>query len=170
MKKIIIVLTFLISFSGFAQIQPDWFGHYKGVLKVRNEGGDKYYYHMDLIFNPVNDSAYTWTMIYMTKDSSSQTLDYTLVQRKTQYIIKDKDSSLAANDLLTNQFMSFFEINGNFLQVTYKFENDNIYFSLISNNQSGAAAGKSFYGEEIPVLYSCPLVTFQTATLNKLKE
>ena len=163
LRSIPLIFLFLNSVFGFAQIQEDWYGHYKGDLISTNAKGDSYTYNMELIFQPLTDSTWDWTIIYG-EDSLRQEREYTLILRNGNYFIDENNGIVLENKLFGNQFSSFFEVEGNYIQAIYLFENNSMEFTLTSSQKGTNTGG----GEEIPKVHSYTIIAFQTALLKKI--
>ncbi|MCH2232734.1 MAG: hypothetical protein MK078_00670 [Crocinitomicaceae bacterium] len=162
LRSIPIIFLFLSSVFGFSQIQEEWYGHYKGDLVSTNSKGDTYVYNMELVFKPISDTTWNWTIIYG-EDSLRQVRDYTLILKEDTYYIDEKNGIVLENQLFDDHFSSFFEVQGNYIQAIYKFIDGEMEF-ILTSSQLGYSTG----GEDVTDVQSYSTSAFQRAVLKKI--
>jgi len=167
MKNITLFLFLVLPFYGFNQLPKQWEGHYIGELKSENSGGNSANYHMELIVNSLTDSTYNWIIIYG-EDSLRQERKYFLIDKgNNQFDIDEDNSILLSCNLIKNQFISVFEVQGNLIHVVYTFKKRKVCFDLtMSSNRSETGNGD----EETPLVYSYETSTVQKAILKRVKN
>jgi hypothetical protein len=172
MKKIYLILLFLLPLVNYAQISEKWEGHYGGDLVIKSKGKTSQY-HMEIIFRQLNDSTYNWTIVYG-QDSLRQERKYLL--RKTdanQYVVDEQNGIVLSMNLIDKSFISAFEVQGNLIHARYTFKKNKIYFELTSSSsrsETGNINPPLDNEENIPLVYTYETVAYQSATLKRIKK
>lgn len=106
MKSTLVAFLSLIFSISFGQFPQKWEGHYFGTLKSKSISGASQEYQMELIISSINDSTWTWTIIYG-EDSLRQERRYFLKHKGgSNYDIDEGNSIVLSNNLFDNQFIS----------------------------------------------------------------
>jgi hypothetical protein len=171
MKCTFLFSLLFIVLLGNSQVPDSWLGHYKGTLISTNFQGNKTQYAMELIVQPISDSSWTWTIVYG-EDSLRQERQYQLIlNEKGQFAIDEQNSILLSAHLIGNQFISVFEVQGNLIHTTYRFEKSQVQFKLTSSSgpyETGNTVQEN--NDTIPPVTSYRTVVFQQAELKKVKQ
>ena len=174
MKNIILLIITASSLYGIGQIPENWIGHYSGELHTENISGNSNSYHMELIVKPLTDSSYYWTIVYG-EDSLRQERKYFLKHEGgNRYVIDEDNSIVLSCNLIKNQFVSVFEVQGNLIHVTYTFKKNKLYFELTSSTSKSATGNTtdsdtSASNSQIPIVYSYSTTAIQKAKLKRIK-
>lgn len=171
MKKINLILLLLLPLVNYAQISEKWEGHYAGDLTIKTQSKTSNY-HMEIIFQQLNDSTYNWTIVYG-EDSLRQERKYLLRRMATnQYVVDEQNGIVLSMNLIENSFISVFEVQGNLIHASYTFKKNKIYFELTSSSsktETGNLGSSKDNEEDIPLVHSYKTVAYQSAMLKRVK-
>jgi hypothetical protein len=171
MNKLYLLLLLFLPLVNYGQISNKWEGHYKGKLAIQTQNKTSKY-HMEIIFMPLNDSTYNWTIVYG-KDTSRQERKYLLKKTgENQFVVDEQNGIVLSMNLMGNSFISVFEVQGNLIHARYTFKKNSVYFELTSSSarsETGNLKPSSDSEETIPLVYSYQTVAYQSAILKKIK-
>lgn len=173
--KLTLVVFFSLMFSfSYGQFPQEWEGHYSGTLKSKSVTGASQEYHMELIVSSINDSTWTWTIIYG-EDSLRQERRYFLKHEGDNKFDIDEDNSIVlSNNRFNNQFVNVFEVQGNLIHVIYTFEKNKVIFDLTSSSgkyETGNTENEEELNNEgIPIVYGYETGAVQHAELKRIKK
>lgn len=160
-------VTFFIFVSitmGLSQLSEGWLGNYSGVLEITNFKGERSEVYMELHIERNTDSSYTFNIIYG-KDTTRQIRKYELFHdNNNQFKLDEKNGIILPMILFDKRLISVFEVQGNFLQVSYTLNRNNIIFRTTSSRKSLASGGE----EDIPLVQGFTPIVDQYATLKRL--
>lgn len=167
-KQVFLFIILIFSLNAQSQIQSEWEGHYRGNLNISQLSGGKSVYHMELLVQKETDSTWKWTIIYGEGDAKDER-NYTLKSKGNSiYEIDEHNSIVLSCNLIKNQFLSVFEVQGNLLHIMYTFEEGQVIFDCTSsNNKIETGGGKDQNNSDIPLVYSYNSTTVQQAVLKK---
>lgn len=144
-------------------------GHYKGELVSVNLEGKESSFGMELLIKEVSDSTYDFTIIY-SGDGVKQERAYQLYHKGPgHYLLDEKNGIILDMSYGKDRLVSFFEVQGNFIHVSYILEKKGIRFELTSSVSTQKTGGQTTEGEEIPEVQSYTTVSFQFASLKRQK-
>jgi hypothetical protein len=161
---------FILSFGSYSQLPQEWIGHYVGELTSVNLQGKTSNYHMELKLNERKDSTYNFTIIYG-EDSTRQERAYQLIpDGSNHFVLDEKNGILISMSLGNERLVSLFEVQENFLHVSYIFTENGLRFELTSSKPAGITGGTTTDShEEIPLVTAYKTIAFQSAILKKQK-
>ena len=165
----LIFLTLCSSMVTYGQLSTDWIGQYKGTLKANGLNGKEVQFAMELHIAHIDDSTYSFTIIYG-KDSLRQERAYLLeVQGENRFVLDEQNGINLPMSLINNRLVSVFEVQGSWIHVSYILKSKGIRFELTSSNFHEETGGGTADGEEIPIVKSYLTSAFQYAELKKVK-
>ena len=171
MRVLLLSLLFLFSTTAMSQLPKEWMGHYKGDLTSYNLKGDKSQFGMELILSEKKDSTYNFTIIYHVKDTTQERAYILIPDGKNKFKLDELNGIIVDINLLHNRLVSFFEVQKNFIHVSYIFGNDLLKFELTSSTLGAITGGVSNNEEEeIPLVQSFKTVAYQVAILKRVTE
>jgi 3D (Asp-Asp-Asp) domain-containing protein len=144
-----------------------WKGVWSGNLQLFNQAGLKLTVPMKLHILPTADtSRWHWVIQY---DTSKRNYELIIDEFKKEYFIDEKNSIVIPASLFDNTLVSCFEVAGSTLQASYSKMDDELLFTISSLNTSlkDKSGGIVYEGEEIPIVESYRVVSFQRAILQR---
>ncbi len=154
-----------------ADFPASWVGNWKGELKIYTGRGLGQTIPMQLRIHPVNDSTYTYGIVYG-PDEKSGLRDYQLdiIDAKNGiYRIDEKNTILMDSYLLGGKFYSTFEVLGNYLVSTTEIIEGKMIYEIISGDTEAISitGNAEHNGEPIPKVKSYPVRVRQIAILER---
>ena len=128
---------------------------------------------MNLNIKPTkNDSVYTWEVIYVLNDSTTDIRQYELVvinDSTGQYLIDEKNGIKIESYFLHHTFTSFFSVMDNFLVFSYTLVNDELIIDVFFAPQTPVSetGGIKVRNEEIPKVTTFKVSGRQRGVLKK---
>lgn len=171
-NTISLVLGLLLSTVSFAQTEKqfpeDYFGIYKGELKIINPSGEQ---SIDMEFHLTSTDttdSYNYTLVYVV-NGEAQPRNYTLKVKdrsKGEFVVDENNGIVLDAKWVGNRLYSMFEVQGNLLTTTETFYDDYMLFEITfasktSANKSGTE------GDNAVEVFSYPITTVQSARLEK---
>ncbi|UKN00483.1 hypothetical protein K6119_12150 [Paracrocinitomix mangrovi] len=171
MKLISSLFFTVISLMSFAQLPSDWMGHFEGELTSVNLAGKTANFHMELDIELNSDSTYNFTLTYG-QDEQQQKRSYLLKKADQNHYTLDEQNGIELDmNFGNNRLVSVFEVQGNFLHVSYIKTKKGFKYELSSSKKAKKTGGeKDANGNEIPAVQSYNTLSFQYATLKKTKK
>ncbi|MBC6994302.1 hypothetical protein QWY85_09745 [Neolewinella lacunae] len=149
----------------------DFVGNWRGELRIFNASGQVQAVPMELLIQPVNDSTYTYTIIYGT-DREAGKRDYYLVRGADgphHWICDEKNSLLLDGYYLGGSYRSVFTVQGSYLLANLEHRGDALEYSIQSGSTTPvrSTGGAPVDGEDIPVVEAFRVGGYQAATLRR---
>lgn len=144
-----------------------WKGIWSGNLHIFNQQGLKMQIPMKLHVLPTADTTrWQWVIQY---DTSKRNYELIIDEHKKEYYIDEKNSIIIPATLFGNTLLSCFEVMGTTLQATYMRNDDELLFTISSLNTAikDRSGGTALDGEEIPIVESYHVVSYQKALLQR---
>lgn len=169
MRVALIAILINLCTISYGQLPKNWFGHYKGELTSVNLEGKETSFGMELIIKELTDTTYSFTIIY-TGEGVKQERAYQLISKGKGHFLMDENNGIILDmSYGKDRLVSFFEVKGSFLHVSYILEKKGIRFELTSSRASQKTGGTTNEGEEIPEVQSYMTISFQYAWLKRQK-
>ncbi len=173
-KNILTILFFFILHTATLSAQSfptNWLGVWKGELSIESNKQINNV-AMELHILPIADSInyWQWTIIYVINDSIRNERVYELYKKSDsskEYFLDEKNSIILDMRYHNNTFYSHFLVNDNFLTTSYRLTERGIETCMIMSKQNNANNSGGEKG--IPMVYSYPIQSIQTALLKKYK-
>jgi len=173
MKKtllLIAVLFFINSFSQEKTLQfpDDYFGIYKGYLKIHSIRGTKEI-GMEFHLNTTDQAdQYQYMLVYIF-DGKRQERKYTLITKdasKGQFLVDENNGILLDAQLFDNNLYFMFEVEGTIITTTLRFYKNDMNFEITATNKKKqVVTGQE--NTEVSEVISYPITTVQKARLIK---
>lgn len=167
---IVFILYSLFTFSQSDSLQfpQDYFGIYKGDLKIYN-AKDEQTIKMEFHLNKTNTiGKYQYMLVYI-MNGNRQERNYTLIEKdieKGQFVVDENNGILLDAKLVGHTLYFMFEVQGNILTTTERFYNNAMDFEITFTEKSNQVeSGTS--GEEATKVISYPISVVQKAHLIK---
>ena len=150
------------------QFPEDYFGIYKGDLKIYNSAGEQTI-GMEFHLKPTDSvDIYEYKIVYI-MDDQPQPRNYTLRVKdrdKGEFVVDENNGIFLDAKWVGNCLFSLFEVQGNLLTTTEAFFDDHMLFEITFANK--ASVNKSGTEGDNPVeVLSYPITTVQSARLEK---
>lgn len=184
MKNRITSFIFALSICAFslsAQVEnkliqeefpTSWQGDWAGELQIFNTKGLQQSLPMQLLIQPIEDSAdYTFTIIYgvdIEKGTRSYVLK-TIDAEKGHYLIDEQNSIEIDAYLLGGKLVQRFEVMGNLLETFIEKRGDSLIWEIFSGKMNGEVTGDTIMnGDTIPPVQAFPMSVFQKCILTRI--
>jgi len=173
MKKTLLLIAVLFFFNSFSQektlqFPDDYFGIYKGDLKIHSIRGVKEI-GMEFHLNTTDQiDQYQYMLVYIF-DGKRQERKYTLIKKdasKGQYLVDENNGVLLDAQLFDNNLYFMFEVEGTIITTTLRFYKNNMNFEITATSKNK----KIVTGQEntdVTEVISYPITTVQKAHLIK---
>ncbi|GAB4395784.1 MAG: hypothetical protein OHK0053_06470 [Microscillaceae bacterium] len=151
------------------QIPDIWLGHWQGEMTIDNGRGPVMQVAVALQIEARTADTWQWQIRYGEGDSA-QVRNYSLKARNAalgQYLIDEHNSIVLPAFFAQQTLISFFEVQDNLIQTTYRLEGESLYFenAVAKRALSTLTGGKE--SEDIPPVKTFPVVSLQRAKLQK---
>jgi len=173
MKKTLLLIAVLFFFNSFSQektlqFPDDYFGIYKGDLKIHSVRGTKEI-GMEFHFNKTDQTdKYQYMLVYIF-DGKRQERKYTLLTKdapKGQYLVDENNGILLDAQLFDNTLYFMFEVEGTIITTTERFYENEMDFEITATNKNKkVVSGQE--NTEVSEVISYPITTVQKARLVK---
>lgn len=152
----------------------DFSGKWGGTLEIFTTKGFAQSVPMELHILPINDSTYTYTIIYG-KDKKAGKRDYLIARGPDgphHWICDEQNTILLDGYYLGNVYQSVFTVMGTYLVSNVEHRGDHLLYSIQSGSEKAirSTGNQTHEGEEIPEVKSFKSVGFQRAKLTLIKE
>jgi hypothetical protein len=173
LKGLLKALIFLSVFQVNAQekdakFPDDFFGVYKGDLKISNPKGEQTL-QIEFHLQPTDSiGKYEYKLVYIA-DGNRQERDYTLIEKnaeKGEYIVDENNGILLDTKFVNNTLYAMFEVQGNILTTTERFYDEGMYFEITFSGKAKANTSQTTDEDPIAVI-SYPITVVQSAHLIK---
>lgn len=177
MKYLIFLLFFPLSLASqkIADFPRDFLGIWTGDLAIFTPQGQVQSVPMQLHILPVNDSTYTYTIIYG-EDVEKGKRDYLLRQGKEgphHWIVDEQDGILLDNFYIGGVLHGPFSVNGTLLYSSLSLEGENLAYTISSGRASAYRNSRASAGqegtEETYEVAAFEVRNFQKASLKRKK-
>lgn len=173
MKRLLIIVMILGCFSLSAQsdalqFPQDFFGIYKGNLKITNSKGTQ---TIPMEFHlRATDSVgkYVYTLVYGKSEARQERL-YNLIAKnaeKGDYVVDENNGIVLNVKCVGNTLYSLFEVQGNILTTRESFYKDHMDFEITFASKSNAVTSGTT-GEDTVEAIAYPITVVQRAKLIK---
>lgn len=172
------LIIFLLLFSGFLFAQneeptfpDDFVGDWAGELEIFNAEGKRMSVPMELLIQPINDTSYTYTIIYG-EDKVAGKRDYIIVRGADgphHWVCDEQNSILLDGYYLANVYQSVFTVGGTYLTSDVEHRGDHLLYSIRSGKEVPVrTTGDTMHeGEEVPAVNSFKVSGYQRAVLRE---
>lgn len=176
MKKLIFILSLLLTLSSHSQndslqFPQDFYGIYKGDLKITNSKGVQTI-DMEFHLNKTDSiGKYQYTLVYIMNDNRQERL-YNLIEKdaaKGDYIVDENNGIFLDAKVVDNTLYSLFEVQGNLLTTTERFYEDHMIFEITFADMAKKQTSGT-EGENATEVLSYPVSVVQKAYLKKVKD
>lgn len=174
----LLLLALLLPLFGFAQdtlpsFPEDFVGNWAGELDIFNAEGKRMSVPMELLIQPVNDTMYTYTIIYGEEKAAGKR-DYYIVPGPDgphHWVCDERNTILLDGYYLGSVYQSVFTVGGTYLKSDLEHRGDHLIYSIGSGSETPVrTTGNTTYeGEEIPTVKSFKVAGYQRAVLHKNK-
>ncbi len=175
-KKLIVFMSLLLTLTSYSQndslqFPQDFYGIYKGDLKITNSKG-RQTIGMEFHLNKTDSiGKYQYTLVYIMNGNRQERL-YNLIEKdvsKGQYVVDENNGILLDAKVVDNTLYSLFEVQGNLLTTTERFYKDHMIFEItFANTANKVTSGTE--GENATEVESYPVSVVQKAYLKKQKN
>ena len=169
MRAALLATLLVFSTSSFSQLSSDWLGHFKGKLTSVNLEGNETEFGMELKIEEVKDSTYNFTIIYSGNGVQQERAYELYLKGPGHYLLDEKNGVIVDMSYGKDRLVSFFEIQDNFIHVSYILEKKGIRFELTSSVSTQKTGGNTSEEVEVPEVQSYKTVSFQFASLKRQK-
>ena len=175
MKTLVFLLCCALQWVGaqedVLQFPNDFFGVYKGDLKITNSKGIQTV-GMEFHLNATDSiGKYEYTIVYI-MDGNRQERLYHLIEKDSkrgEYVVDENNGIFLDAKVVDNTLYSMFEVQGNMLTTTERFFKDRMIFEITFSNSSEKNTS-STTGENVIDVQSYPVSVVQKATLIRQKD
>ena len=172
--SIVFCMSFLHAQTDSLRFPAAWQGEWIGDLIISNGGGELQRLPMILKISPVNDSTYTYTIVYG-EDTAENTRPYFLIERDQSigHYKMDEDNGIILDDFfINNKLYSRFEVMGTLLLSTLEKRDDHLIYEIIAGpSEPILITGDTIINnEEIPPVNNYGVNVQQRAILTKKDE
>ena len=176
MKSLALVLTIIISFSGYSQFFPeDWAGTYSGDMIIGNLGRPTdtvaISFEIDTL---VTDSVWSYKMTFNSEKWGTIVKDYKIASTKigdsNRFVLDENNGIVMELSYMDGTFYGMYEVMGIMYISTMRYDKGELYFDLFgapTNNPTVTSAGE---GEEKVDATSYRVVLHQTVILMRDNE
>lgn len=129
-----ILSIFLMGQNDTLSFPASWQGEWTGELIINTGKGEKERLPMILRMLPINDSTYSYTIVYG-EDTPENTRPYFLQEadRTIGHYYLDEDNGIIIDDFfINNKLYSRFEVMGNLLLATVEKRDDHLIYEIIA--------------------------------------
>ncbi|MTB52624.1 hypothetical protein [Lewinella sp. W8] len=152
----------------------DFEGKWGGTLEIYRPEGVVQSVPMELHILPVDDTTYTYTIIYG-EDKVAGKRDYYIVRGPDgphHWVCDEKNTILLDGYYLGNIYQSMFTVMGNYIISSVEHRGDHLVYAIHSGKEAPIreSGGKEHAGEEIPPVNSFLVSGFQRARLELIEE
>lgn len=175
-KSIFFTIAMLLSAYMFGQkdslqFPASWQGEWVGELVIHSGAEEMQRLPMILRMLPLNDSTYSYTIVYG-EDTPENTRPYYLqtVDRTIGHYHVNEDNSIILDEFfINNKLYSRFEVMGNLLLATIEKRDDQLIYEIISGplEPINITGDTIINDEEIPPVASYKINVQQRAILSK---
>jgi hypothetical protein len=151
-----------------------WLGTFEGELEIFSVKGVTQEIEMKLIHESIpGENILRWAIQY--GNGSDAIRDYSLQLADAEsghFLIDEHNSILIDQYLFGNKFLSWYEVAGSLILVSYTLVEDVIIFEVIagSSDPVRTTGGELVDDEEIPEVHGYPITVYQKAMLKKVVE
>lgn len=148
----------------------NYLGKWEGKLLISNSKG-KDSVDMSLILSPINDSTFSWKIVYGL-DTLKGLRNYQLIRKNTTTFIIDELNGIRLDAyFFHNKLVSRFSVMNNLLDCIYTFQKDTIVFEVLSGKEKSInSTGDTIFNmDTIPIVRNFALTNYQIAYLHRLK-
>jgi len=147
----------------------DFIGNWAGELDIFNREGKRQSVPMQLLIQPVADSAYSYTIIYGT-DLEAGKRDYYLIPGSDgphHWVCDEKNTILLDGYYLGGIYQSVFKLNDIWLTSALEHRGDHLIYAIFSGKTTAirTTGGQQHEGEDIPSVESFLVSAHQRAKL-----
>jgi hypothetical protein len=152
----------------------DFEGKWGGTLEIFTPQGVAQSVPMELHILPVDDTTYTYTIIYG-EDKVAGKRDYYIIQGPDgphHWVCDEKNTILLDGYYLGNVYQSIFSVMGSLLTSSVEHRGDHLIYAIHSGKEAPIreSGGKEHEGEEIPPVKSFFVGGYQRARLERMEE
>ncbi|TXF91659.1 hypothetical protein FUA23_00305 [Neolewinella aurantiaca] len=152
----------------------DFTGKWGGTLEIYNAKGFAQSVPMELHILPVNDSTYTYTIIYG-KDKEAGKRDYLITRGPDgphHWVCDEQNTILLDGYYLGNVYQSVFTVMGTYLVSNVEHRGDHLLYSIQSGSEKAVrtTGNQPHEGEEIPEVKSFKSAGYQRAKLKLIVD
>lgn len=173
-KWLIVTIIFLYSVhQGYTQEFPQsWEGEWNGEMNIYNSKSvdPVMNLQMELKVEPITDSAWSWTIVYITADKPDlRAYELQATDDPNKWIIDEKNGIQLPQTYIGNRLTSSFSLENTLLVASYWLEDSEMNFEIIVTNlepESETGLGN----ETSPIVGNHPVNTYQRAILKKVSE
>ena len=149
----------------------DFVGDWSGELEIFNAEGKRMSVPMELLIQPINDTSYTYTIIYG-EDKVAGKRDYIIVRGADgphHWVCDEQNTILLDGYYLGNVYQSVFTVGGSYLTADLEHRGDHLYYSIRSGSEEAVrtTGDATHEEEEIPEVKSFIVTAHQRAVLRK---
>jgi len=170
---ILLLPLFAVGQETLPTFPDDFVGDWAGELEIFNAEGKRMSVPMELLIQPINDTTYTYTIIYG-EDKVAGKRNYLIMRGPDgphHWICDEQNTILLDGYYLGNVYQSVFTVDGTYLTADVEHRGDHLLYSIRSGAEEAIrATGDSTHeGEEIPEVKSFKVAGYQRAILSKFK-
>ena len=163
-------LTTLAQTDSLPRFPQDFVGDWAGTLEVFNPEGRQMTVPMELLIQPVNDTLYTYTIVY--GDRETGTRGYYIhpgPEGPHHWVCDERNGILLDGYYLGGVYASTFTVMGNYLISTIELREEELIYTIVSGREAPVrtSGGKVVEGEEIPPVNAYSVRGFQRSVLRR---
>jgi len=152
----------------------DFKGKWAGTLEIFNGRGLAQTVPMELHILPVNDTTFTYTIIYG-EDKEAGKRDYLIVRGPDgphHWVCDEQNTILLDGYYLGNVYQSVFTVMGNYLISNLEHRGDHLLYAIQSGKETAirTTGDQTHEGEKIPEVKSYKATGYQRANLRLIQE
>ncbi|MEL7162839.1 MAG: hypothetical protein AAFN92_18925 [Bacteroidota bacterium] len=149
----------------------DFVGNWAGELEIFGPDGKRQGVPMELLIQPLADTAYTYTIIYG-EDREAGKRDYLIVRGPDgphHWICDEQNTILLDGYYLGDVYHSKFTVMGTWLTSTLEHRGDHLIYAITSGKTEAVrvSGNETHEGEEIPAVESFKIAGYQRSILRK---
>lgn len=178
-QRLLLPLLFLVTTvsaqtDSLPVFPDDFMGKWGGTLEIFNAKGLAQSVPMELHILPVNDTTYTYTIIYG-EDKEAGKRDYLIVRGPDgphHWVCDEQNTILLDGYYLGNVYQSVFTVMGSYLVSNVEHRGDHLLYTIQSGRETPirTTGDQTHEGEEIPEVKSYKSGGYQRARLTLLNE
>ncbi|MEM1359873.1 MAG: hypothetical protein AAGF89_16830 [Bacteroidota bacterium] len=179
-SRLFLLLICLFSFFAHAQsaepplFPQDFVGNWEGDLDIYGPKGIRQTVPMELHIQPVNDTTYTYAIIYG-EDKVAGKRDYLIVQGPDgphHWVCDEQNTILLDGYYLGETYQSVFTVMGTWLTSSLEHRGDHLVYAIFSGKTEPVrtTGEKVHEGEDIPKVESFLVAGYQRASLWKRED